>query len=229
MKMKYAVMIIFFSLIACVIHALILQTPFNDYLYTSMAKVILFVLCPLMYFKVSKEGTFKELLSLFLVEDKKTLKLPLILGVIVFIFIVVAFIILQPLIDPVMVDDALADVGINSRNAIFVVMYIVLLNAAVEQFFFRGFAFMALYQMKFKRVAHLYSSVLFAVYHIPVLYDALEWGMLALATIGLVVAGLIFNFLAIKCKSLIGPLLVHISANLALNLMIGIYFVFPLG
>ena len=166
---------------------------------------------------------------MFLVEDKRSLKLPLILGATVFAFIVIAFVVLQPLIDPVMVDDALAEVGINSRNAIFVVMYIVLLNAALEQFFFRGFVFMSLYAMNVKGIAHIYSSVLFAVYHVPVLYDALEWGMLALATLGLVVAGLIFNSLTIKCKSITGPLIVHISANLALNLMIGIYFVFPLG
>ena len=226
---KHAIQIILFSLVACALHALMLQTPFNDYLYTSIAKVVLFILCPLIYFRISKKGTFKGLLSLFLVEDKKTLKLPLILGATVFVFIVIAFVVLQSLIDPVMVDDALADVGINSRNAIFVVMYIVLLNAALEQFFFRGFVFMSLYDLKFKGIAHLYSSVLFAVYHIPVLYDALEWDMLALATLGLVVAGLIFNFLTIKCKSITGPLIVHISANLALNLMIGIYFVFPLG
>ena len=226
---KYAVKIILFSLVACVLHALMLQTPFNDYLYTSIAKVILFILCPLIYFIVSKDGTFRGLLSLFLVEDRRTLKLPLILGATVFVFIVIAFVFLQSHIDPVMVDDALADVGINSRNAIFVVMYIVLLNAALEQFFFRGFVFMSLYGLNVKGIAHLYSSVLFAVYHIPVLYDALEWGMLILATAGLVVAGLIFNFLTIKCKSITGPLILHISANLALNLMIGIYFVFPLG
>ena len=88
---------------------------------------------------------------------------------------------------------------------------------------------MSLHQMNYKVYAHLYSSVLFAVYHIPVLYDALELGMLILATVGLVGAGLIFNFLTVKCKSISGPLIVHISANLALNLMIGIYFVFPLG
>ena len=226
---KYAIQIILFSLLACILHALMLQTPFNDYLYTSIAKVILFILCPLIYFIVSKDGTFRGLLYLFLVEDRRTLKLPLILGATVFVFIVIAFVFLQSHIDPVMVDDALADVGINSRNAIFVVMYIVLLNAALEQFFFRGFVFMSLYGLNVKGIAHIYSAVLFAVYHIPVLYDALEWGMLALATLGLVVAGLIFNFLTIKCKSITGPLIVHISANLALNLMIGIYFVFPLG
>ena len=229
MKNKHVIQITLFSLAACVLHALMLQTPFNDYLYTSIAKVILFILCPLIYFKVSKKGTFRDLLSLFFVEDKKSLKLPLTLGAVVFGFIVIAFMVLQSFIDQTMVDYALADVGINSRNAIFVVMYIVLINAALEQFFFRGFAFMCLYRMNVKVYAHLYSSVLFAVYHIPVLYDALELGMLILATVGLVVAGLIFNFLTVKCKSISGPLIVHISANLALNLMIGIYFVFPLG
>ena len=212
---------------ACAFHALMLQTPFNDYLYTSIAKIILFILCPIVYFKVSKEGTFRELLSLFKVKEKRSLRLPFILGGIVFTFIVVAFMILQPLMDQTMVDDALGDIGITPLNAVFVVLYIVLINAALEQLFFRGFVFMTLYRKNFKGYAHLYSALLFAVYHIPVLFNALDLGMLALATIGLVGAGLIFNFLTIKCKSLSGPLIVHISANLALNLMIGVYFVFP--
>jgi membrane protease YdiL (CAAX protease family) len=203
-----------------------LQTPLNDYLYTSIAKVILFLLIPFLYYKIFKEGTYKELLSLFILKDKRDVKLPLVLGGIVFTFIVVTFIIIRPLIDSAMVDEALANIGITPGNAVFVVLYIVLINAALEQLFFRGFVFMSLYRMGIKPYAHIYSSVLFAVYHIPVLFHALAPGMLILATLGLVVAGLIFNALTVKCKSISGALIVHISANLALNLMIGIYFVF---
>ena len=225
-KQKQALLITIFSLIACVLHGAMLQTPFNDYLYTSIAKVFLFLLIPLLYYKIFKEGTFKELLSLFILKEKRDAKLPLILGGIVFSFIVITFVIIQPLIDSAMVDEALANIGITPGNAFLVVLYIVLINAALEQLFFRGFIFTSLYRMDMKPYAHIYSSVLFAVYHIPVLYHALDLGMLTLATLGLIVAGLIFNWLTVKCRSISGALIVHISANLALNLMIGIYFVF---
>ena len=223
---KQAQLLTLFSLMTCFLHAILLQTPWNDYLYTSLFKVMVFLLCPILYFKVSKEGTFRELLSLFSVADKKTLKLPIFLGLGVFAFIVAAFVIIAPLIDREMVEYALAEVGITPRNAVFVVLYIVVINAALEQLFFRGFVFMTLHRMNFKRYAHGYSALLFAVYHIPVLYNALTPGMLLLSTVGLVAAGLVFNVLTLKCQSISGSLIVHISANLALNLMIGIYFVF---
>lgn len=216
------------SIVACALHAIMLHTPFNGYLYTSAFKVIAFVLFPIIYFKISKEGSIKGLISSFSIKngDGRNIKIAFILGFCVFSFIAVAFMVLRPFIDEAMVAYALLENGITHNNAIFVFIYIVLINAALEQFFFRGFVFMSIYRMGFKGYAHGFSSLLFAVYHIPILYNALSLPMLILCTAGLVAAGLIFNFLTIKCKSISGALIVHISANLALNLMIGIYFVF---
>jgi len=227
MKNKNVHLITIFAFIACALHAAILQTSFNAYLYTSAFKVVIFILCPVAYFKVSKDGNFKDLLSMFSVrEGWKHLRIAFVLGFAVFTFIVVTFMILLPYIDSAMVIDTLAANSITSRNAIFVFIYIVVINAALEQFFFRGFVFMSLYRMNLKRYAHIYSSLLFALYHVPILFNAVSVGILILCTAGLVVAGLIFNVLAIKCKSITGSLIVHISANLALNLMIGINFLF---
>ena len=226
MKSKNVLLLTICSLIACVLHAIMLYTPFNAYVYTSAFKVIVFILCPIIYFKLSKEGSFKGLLSLFSMRGAKNIKLAFLLGIGVFVFIVVTFIILRPFFDSAMVVEALAENGITSGNAFFVFVYIVVINAALEQLFFRGFVFMSLYRMNVKRYAHIYSSVLFSFYHIPLLYNAVAPGILVLCTVGLIVAGLIFNALALKFKSISASLIVHISANLALNLMIGIYFVF---
>jgi len=227
MRDKNVLLITAFSFIACALHAGILQTEFTNYLFTSAFKVFLFLLFPIIYFKVSKDGTFKELLSLFSMKgDKKSISFAFILGSAVFILIVVVFIILRPFFDDAIVADALAANNITPANAIFVFLYIVLINAALEQLFFRGFVFMWLYRKNFRGYAHAYSSVLFSFYHIPILFHAVSTGILILCTIGLVAAGLIFNALAIKCKSISGSLIVHISANLALNMMIGLFFVF---
>ena len=225
-KNKNILMLTTFSFAACVLHAVILQTPLNAYLYSSAFKVIIFILCPILYFKISKDGSMKELLSLFLMRDEKNVKLSFALGVCVFALIVAVFMLVQPFIDRTIVIEALAENGITYDNVIFAFIYIVLINAALEQLFFRGFVFMTLYNRAFKRYAHAYSSVLFSAYHIPIIINGVSIGILLLCTIGLVAAGLIFNALAVKCKSISGSLIVHISANLALNMMIGTHFVF---
>ena len=227
MKNKHAKLLTLFSLLACALHALLLQTPFNDYLYTSIFKVIVFLLCPILYFKVSKEGSMKELFSLFSMRgDRKNIRLTLLLGFGVFAAIIVAFVIAEPLLDRATVLDALEEIGITPHNIFFVFLYIVLINAALEQLFFRGFIFLSLYRMGFKSYAHAYSALLFSFYHIPVLWGSLSPGILFLCVLGLIAAGLIFNALALKCKSIGGSLIVHISANLAISLMVGIFFIF---
>jgi len=227
MKNKPILLLTLFSLIACALHAGMLQTPFNAYLYTSAFKVVVFLLCPIVYFRVSKEGSLRELFSLFSMHgDKKNIRFAFLLGFGVFSFIVLMFVLLRPFLDSKMIVEALAENGITPRNAIFVFLYIVVINAALEQFFFRGFVFMSLYRMNVKGYAHVYSAVLFSFYHIPILIHALSPGILLLCTVGLVAAGLIFNALVVKCRSISGALIVHISANLALNLMIGVFYVF---
>ena len=227
MNNKNILLITLFSLAACILHAAMLQTPFNAYLYTSIAKVIIFILCPALYCLVTKDGKFRDMLSLFSMHgDKRNILFSLLLGLGTFTFIVILFTILLPFIDPAAVADALAANSITYRNAIFVFLYIVVINAALEQFFFRGFVFLYLHRKGVKRYAHGYSALLFALYHVPILFHAVSPGILILCTAGLVAAGLIFNALTLKCNGIGGSLIVHISANLALNLMIGVHFVF---
>jgi len=227
MKNKNVLLITLFSLIVCVLHAVMLQSPFNNYVYTSTFKVIAFLLCPLIYFKISKERTAKEFFSLLSMnKDTKNIKFSFILGFGVFVIIAAAFMIAQLFIDQAMVVETLDSYGITQNNAIFVFFYIVLINAAVEELFFRGFIFMTLYNMNLKRYAHIFSALLFALYHVSILNAALTPSIFILSMMGLVAAGLIFNALALKCKSIGGSLIVHISANFALTLMIGIYYIF---
>jgi len=220
-----AVLITIFSLTACILHAVILFTPFNAYMYSSAFKVVVFILVPFVYCKFVADVKFRELVALFSMNgNRKNIKLAFLLGASVFTFIVVAFMILLPFLDRVMIVDALAANGITSRNAIFVFIYIVVINAALEQFFFRGFVFMSLYRRGYRGYAHAYSALLFSLYHVPILFFAISPGMMVLCVVGLVAAGLIFNGLAAWFDSIGGSLIVHISANLGLNLMIGVHF-----
>ena len=218
MKNKNIWLLTILSFSACVLHAIMLNTQFTYYVYTSIFKIGLFILFPIIYFKGSKDGTFKDL---FLTKgDKKNIKISFVLGFGVFAFIIIMYMILRQYLDNSMIVDALAKNGITAGNFPLVFIYIVFINAALEEIFFRGFAFMTLYRMNCKIYAHLYSSFLFAFYHVAVLNNAVTPGIFILCITGLVVGGLIFNNLAARCKSIIGSLVVHIGANLALNLIV---------
>ena len=210
-----------FSFFTCVLHAVMLYTQFNNYVYTSVLKIILFILCPILYFKISKEGTFKDLI--FIKGDKKHIRQSFVIGLCVFALIWIAFMILRPFLDRAMIVGALAKNGIAGGNFPLVFIYVVLINAALEEIFFRGFIFMTLYRMNFRRYAQIYSCLLFAFYHVAILNNAVSPGVFIFCIIGLAVAGLIFNRLVTRCKNMIGSLLVHISANLALNLIVYVY------
>lgn len=221
MKNKNILFVTIFSVAACGLHAMILNTQFNYYVYSSALKVILFTLCPVIYFVVSKEGNFKDMFSK---GDKKNIRRSFALGFIVLMFILIAFMVLRPFLDQAMIVDAFAKNGITSTNFPLVFIYVVLINATLEEIFFRGFVFMTLYRLNYKRYAHAYSCLLFAFYHVAILNNAVAPGMFILFIIGLAVAGLIFNYLVIKCKNVGGSLVVHISANLAINLIVYVYY-----
>ena len=201
-----------------------LHTQFNNYAYTSIMKIILFTLCPVIYFKAFKDKSYK---SIFTIKgDKKHIKRSFILGFCVFAVIFAVFMILRPFLDSTMIVNALAKNGIAKNNFPVVFIYIVLINAALEEIFFRGFVFMTLYRMNYKCYAYVYSSVLFALYHVFILNNAVSPGVFIFCITGLVASGFFFNYLAVKCKSIAGSLIVHISANFALNLIVSAYYFF---
>ena len=227
MKHKNLLLITCLSVTACVLHAVMLNTPFNLYLYTSAVKVVLFVLFPLIYFKASKDLSLKDLFKINSGKtEKKYLKFSLIFGFGVFGLIILFYIILRPFLDNEMIIGALESFGITPANFIFVFIYIVLINAALEELFFRGFIFTGLHKAGFKLYAHVFSALLFSVYHVTILDSALSIGMFLFCVFGLFVSGLIFNFFVLKCKNILGALIVHISANFALNLIVLSYLLF---
>jgi hypothetical protein len=226
MKQKYFWLLIIFSLAACVLHALMLISPFNNYALTSGAKIVLFTLFPLIYLRFAKDGSFKDFFKLR-GGDKKFIKISCALGAGVFAVIWIAFFFVRWFIDRSMVLEALHNNGITRDNFFLVFIYVVLINAALEQLFFRGFVFGILHRHSkgLKAFAHVYSSVLFSVYHIPILREAVTPAMMIFCVAGLVAAGLIFNALVVRCKCITGALIVHISANFALNTIV-LYYLF---
>jgi membrane protease YdiL (CAAX protease family) len=224
-KHKNASLLVITALIACVLHAVMLHTEFSYYALTSVVKVVLFVSFPLLYLKITRERRFKYLFSLK--GEKRNIILSFALGLGVFAVIWAVFLFLQSFLDEAMVTGALENNGINESNFFFVFIYVVVINAALEELFFRGFIFGILHRhgKGLKTFAHVYSSLLFSIYHVPILREAVTPGMMVFCVIGLIAAGLIFNALVVKCRCITGALIVHIGANFALNTIM-LYYLF---
>ena len=222
MKHKNLILISVLSLLACGLHAAMLNSPFNGYLYTSILKVVVFILFPLICFAVSKSGSFKDLI--FLKGEKKYIKICLFLGIFVFAFILTVFILFNKFFDKMMIVDGMSEIGITKTTYPLVFIYIILINSALEELFFRGFAFLTLYKLGYKRYAYIFSSLLFAGYHMAVLDGWFSIGIFILCIAGLVAVGLIFNEFAKRCRTILGSFLLHVSANLAINLIGAYYF-----
>ncbi|MCL2619543.1 MAG: CPBP family intramembrane metalloprotease [Defluviitaleaceae bacterium] len=222
MKNKNLLLITVLSILACVAHGVMLFTPFNDYIFTSLAKLVIFVACSIIYFALTKDGRFVDLFS---VKGRgKALKYSALFGLGSAIVVFIAFLIIRPWLEQEMVVNALSNVGITSENYIFAVMYYVVVNVALEELFFRGFIFLTLYRIGYKVYAHIFSATLFAVYHVAIMRYGVDPALLVLATVGLTATGIFFNEITRRSDSIIGSYLVHASASLAISI-IGFNFI----
>ena len=106
--------------------------------------------------------------------------------------------------------------GITKRTFPLAALYITFCNSLLEEYFFRGFAFLALYRTGRKKLAYSFSALAFALYHVSITSN---WGspvLILLMVAGLTAAGLLFNWLD-REGSLLPSWLVHMGANLGTN------------
>ena len=107
--------------------------------------------------------------------------------------------------------------GVNKNNFLFVALYISFANSLLEEFFFRGFAFITLVKKINVKSAYVFSALTFALYHTGMMIAWFEIWVFALALIGLFAGGCIFNWLNSCCKNIYPSWIVHMCANFAIN------------
>lgn len=107
--------------------------------------------------------------------------------------------------------------GITGENFIFVSLYISLANSFLEEFFFRGFAFLSLKPYIGRKLAYIFSPALFAFYHGGMLAGMFFWWVYLVLLAGLFVGGCIFNYLNEKSESIYTSWITHMFANFAIN------------
>lgn len=215
MKEKY---ILFSSLLACICLYIVEQYLGVSYIIKTLIKILLFGGLPFIYMKFTRRVKAAEELN-FSQFGKKQLKLGLIFGLISFFVIFIAFFIFKGTINFNDIVSNLRDKNITPANFIFIGLYITFGNSFLEEFFFRGFIFLNLYNIKRVKLAYTYSSLLFGLYHIAIFKTWFSLWMIMLCLLGLIVIGFVFDWLDTKSDNFINSWIVHILADSAIILI----------
>ena len=190
----------------------VIQPP---YAVKSAVKAFLFLLVPMIYFGAYQKD-FRQVKRLF-APNKRELGIALALGGGVYGVILGGYLLLTKVYDiSNLVLKLTADAGVGADNFIFVSLYISLVNSLLEEFLFRGYGFLTLKTMTSRRFAYLFSAVIFALYHYGMMAAGSIWVSVP-ALIGLVIGGVLFNWLNERSGNIITSWLVHMCANLAIN------------
>ncbi|WP_202711087.1 CPBP family intramembrane glutamic endopeptidase [Sporosalibacterium faouarense] len=213
MKKNYIVLA---SLISCIILYFTEQVLETTYIIKTAIKIILFLGIPLYYIKNIENKTIKEALK-FDKLDKKQFKMGIFFGAGSFLIVLIAYFVLRGFID---LDSIAAELQNKSKitpsNFWIIGLYITIGNSFLEEFFFRGFIFLNLYNRNYKKLAYVFSSALFGLYHIAIFQTWFNIGLVILALVGLIGIGLVFNWLDTKSDNFINSWIVHILADSAI-------------
>lgn len=199
---------------ACLLMAWVDSILSPNYAVKSVIKLILFLLIPASYALFNRDISIRQLFTL------KNVKIifPLSLGLGVYILILSSYFLVAPYFDFSNITVALeTNIGVSKSNFIFVALYISLINSLLEEFFFRGFAFLLLKRVTSRKVAYLFSASAFSLYHVAIITSWFTPMLFIVLIISLFIAGLLFNWLNEKADSLYPSWMVHLSANLAIN------------
>lgn len=214
MKNKKPYILCLTIILFCVIMAFVDGIFRADYFVKSAIKLVLFMLFPFLYSRFDKSLSIK---SLFKVNKKSFKAIPF-LCIGLYGVILGGYFLLKDAFDFSNITKSLtANIGVSGENFIFVSLYISLVNSLLEEFFFRGFAFLNLVKIKGRKFAYIFSALIFSLYHVAMMIGWFSLPLFALVLSGLFIGGIIFNFLNEKSESIYPSWLVHMSANFAIN------------
>lgn len=209
---KYIIIAI--TAFACLCMGLVDAVIQPGYLIKSAIKIVLFLLLPIIYSLIDKNCDLKRLFK----PNKKGFLLALGLGGAVYAVVLGAFLLFKDVFDFSSLTSSLTEsTGVNKTNFIFVALYISFANSLLEEFFFRGFAFLTLKDYSNRTVAYIISAALFAAYHIAMMIGWFGLPVILLSLLGLFAGGIIFNFFNEKYNNIYLSWLIHMFSNFATN------------
>ena len=184
------------------------------YAVKSAVKLALFLLAPLLYGYAAGKDGYR---ALFRIQRRALLRV-LALGFGVFALILGAYFALRSVFDFSAVAALLGkNAGVTAEDFLWVSLYISFVNSLLEEFFFRGFAFLVLRRYAGERFACVFSALSFALYHTAMMLGWFPPLLFLLALAGLTAGGVLFNLLDARAGTIFPSWAVHIFANLAIN------------
>ena len=210
-KNSYRNIIVLFILVGCLSMYFVEAVVSPSYFYKSVMKIILFGGLYLIFNKIASSMEFKNKISF------KFSKSYLLLGILVYALILLAYIVAKNFYDFSAVLDSLNEINVNKENFIFVAVYISLVNSLLEETFFRKLGFLYLKEVSSTRVAAIFSALMFSAYHISIIEGWFSPVLFVLIIIALFICGLFFNYIDYRNNSSMPSWIIHISANLSIN------------
>lgn len=214
MKKGFAIL---FPLLSMLLLLWIEQGIGVTYIWKTVAKVMLFLLIPLILFRATR-FPFLRLRQ----TDPTSIKRAVFAGLAVMGSIIGAFLLLRTYIDLNALKMDLADSGITPLVFPAIALYILLGNSLLEEFFFRGLLPDLFGQSKLRL---LLPPFFFAIYHVAIFLPWFTAPILLLAIAGLWTGGFIFQLANEKSGTILPSWIIHMSADLGI-LLIGVYLLY---
>lgn len=214
MKNRNKYIIVAITILCCFIMAIVDGIIQPHYAVKSLIKVILFLILPVVLSLFNKDICLNNLFKV----NKSGMKIAFSLCIPVFVIILTAYMLLKDVFDFSAVTQALTgNIGVNRNNFLYVAIYISFVNSLLEEFFFRGFAFLILRKFTSNKFSYIFSSVTFALYHIAIMSGWFSIGVFVITLAGLFLGGFLFNYLNTKSNNIYTSWFVHMFANFAIN------------
>ena len=213
-KKKYTIIAII--AFACLSMGIVDAFLMPGYVIKSIAKITLFLTLAIGYFIANKD---LPLLKSILTPSKKGFLISLCTGLALLTFLLGSFFACRNLLNLQQFASTIREsAGVNKDNFLSVTIYICLINSFLEEFFFRGFAFLTLKKVSNRKTAYIVSALFFSLYHAAMMVGS-SIVLVALSLLGLFVGGLIFNFINERYDNIYMSWIVHLCANIALNMI----------
>ena len=200
-------------IVSCVIMAFVETVIEPLYWVKSALKAVFFLAVPLLLLRFRKEKLADTAFSF----TKKTALRLLLLGLAVYSIVMTAYYMTSGIFDySKMVESLSTDQNVAPSSFIWVALYISFGNSLLEEFMFRQIAFIKLSEHASKAQAYIFSSVMFAIYHLGMISGSFPPLMVALSMVGLTAGGMIFDFIDNKDRNILNSWIIHMFADFAI-------------
>lgn len=211
---RSAISVMLTALLCCTLMAIVDGIIQPGYWVKSTIKITLFLLIPLLLSRLDRSLASREIFRF----RRRGFLVALVMGLGVYGLILGGYYLISPIFDFSGIAGNLSqNAGVNKGNFLPISLYISFVNSFLEEFFFRGFIFTNLDKSMSRPFAYGFSATVFSLYHVAMMLGWFPPVLFVLILLGLVVGGIVFNYLNTRLETMYGSWLIHMFANFAIN------------